>query len=163
MGPIGGICFLLFYFIYAKYFEKEHKNSKLNNIYDYTMKIVLFAIWFFVLFCFIFGLICFLVSLLHLRFMFGFCSSSFAFCILVKHFTIVMHNLSWLSFCFLLFIFFSFFCVFCVCFPIISFAFCFAAFGQIYLFIYLLKISINCDGFGGRQGRPAQRTMHVPI
>lgn len=30
MGTVGRICFLLFYFIYAKYFEKEHKNSKLN-------------------------------------------------------------------------------------------------------------------------------------
>lgn len=80
---IGGICFLLFYFIYAKYFEKEHKNSKLNYIWLYNENcfichlfvfvflFLVFVLFYLVLFWFWFPLI---------FYVFGFCSFSIWFC-----------------------------------------------------------------------------------
>lgn len=135
------------------------------------MKIVLFAIWF--LFCFIFGFAfvffrifwfhfsAYVLCLVFWFLFFFFCFSAFAFCILVKHFTIVMHNLSWLSFCFsfsLSFLLFS--CVFCVCFHRI----CFAAHGHIFFFRKSASIAMATGAAGTpSRTRNAQRTMYVPI
>lgn len=78
---IGGICFLLFYFIYAKYFEKEHKNSKLNYIWLYNEN-CLFAICLFFLFLVfvLFYLVLFWFWFPLTFYIFGFCSFSIWFC-----------------------------------------------------------------------------------
>lgn len=113
------------------------------------MKIVLFAICLFFVFGFGFGfrlLVMFLVFgfwflfFFHLVLLFIFCIR--ICCIHVKHFTIVMHNLSWQSLLFFAFLHLSFLRLFCVCFPIISF--CFAA------QICRMKTSIDGDGDDAR-------------
>lgn len=76
----------------------------------------------------------------HLVLLFIFCIR--ICCIHVKHFTIVMHNLSWQSLLFFAFLDLSFLRLFCVCFPIISF--CFAA------QICRMKTSIDGDGDDAR-------------
>lgn len=84
------------------------------------MKIVLFAICFcFVLFGFVLVLVsayflCFwFLFFFHLVLLFFFCIR--ICCIHVKHFTIVMHNLSWLSFPFSALLCFLFYLLSCLC------------------------------------------------
>lgn len=141
---IGGICFLLFYFIYAKYFEKEHKNSKLNYIWLYNENCFichLFVFCFLVLVLVSAYFLCFwFLFFFHLVLLFIFCIR--ICCIHVKHFTIVMHNLSWQSLLFFAFLHLSFLRLFCVCFSIISI--CFAA------QICRMKTSIDGDGDDAR-------------